>query len=58
MRTNRGGTKKDCSFKDRKSTFKCMKCNIYLCIGKEGSNFLFLLSFKVAILTLDLQNKH
>lgn len=38
MRMNRGVSKKDCFFKDRKSIFKCMKCNVYFCIGKEGFN--------------------
>ena len=37
MRMNRGVTKKDCPFKDKKGTFKCMKFSVYLCIGKEGS---------------------
>lgn len=30
--------RKDCLFKDKKSIFKCMKCNVYFCIGKEGFN--------------------
>ena len=38
MRMKRGVKKKDCPFKDKKSSFKSMKCNVYLCIGKEGSN--------------------
>ena len=38
MRMNRGVRKKDCPFKDQKSTLKCMKCNVYLCNGKKGSN--------------------
>ena len=38
MRMNRGVRKKDCPFKDKKSTLKCMKCNVYLCNGKEGSH--------------------
>ena len=42
LRRNRGVSKKDCPFKDRKTSFKCLKCNVYVCIGRESSNCFYL----------------
>ena len=45
VRRNEDVRKKDSLFKERKSTFKCMKCNAYLSVGKEGSNCLYFFHF-------------